>query len=80
MLDAFFYPFADDIERTFQVGCIAGSGDEYLLDIRFGGQSVFTQNRRVDRYITQMHQCQSFTFDFFDKDAQDVFLFFLVFG
>ena len=77
---ALLYLLADDVECAFQVLRVSGSGDEYLLDVRFRLACTLSQNIRVDGDRTQVHQGEPFPFYFFNDDAQDMFLFLRIFG
>ena len=78
------YPLLDflayDIQGTFQVFHVRGTGDEHLLDSRLRLLCALPQDGRVDRYAPQVHQGKPFTLYFLYHDAQDACLFLLVLG
>ena len=80
MVYALFNLLADDVERTFQVLRVSGSGDEHLFDVRFRFSCALSQDICVHRHGAQVHQGEAFALHLFDDDAQDMFLFLRIFG
>ena len=78
--DSFLDTLADEIEDALEDRhlIICYTCNEHLFDGRFVAQCSLTQTVRVGRYIAEVHQLKSLTFNLFNHNREDILLFLLI--
>ena len=78
--DSFLDALADEIEDALKDRhlIICNTSNEHLFDGRFIAQCSLTQTVWIGRYIAEMHQLKSLTFNLFNHDRENILLFLLI--
>jgi len=78
--DTFLDALADEIEGALEDWhlIICHTCNEHLFDGRFIAQCSLTQTVWIGRYIAEMHQLKSLTFNLFNHNREDILLFLLI--